>query len=685
MRAINKLSVFLLIGLIFSHIAAEDYYQWNYSMKCIINTETVGVTENVTDFPLLIRLTEANSDVFDNANENGEDIRFSKEDGITPLSYQIEKWDKANKVAHIWVKVDVIEGSSSEQFIKMYWGNTNATSESAGSSVFGSIDYAGVWHLSSMDDASGPGGSEHDGVNYCTEYVSGIIGDAVDFSGQDWIDISTSAFSNINNQITIELWQYGDPYYQPQNDRLVWAWDAYGYRALNIVIPWSDEYVVFDAGNSYNYFNRIEKMATSSEYEGQWNHWVFIKDATEGSMRIYLNGSLWHSEESGNTFPINIESGFRLGADHCGSQNYDGHLDEFRVSNISRSAAWAKLSYENQKHGQAVVTFEDEIGGEYKCPRNACIGDKVLIDGPIKFKIDAVYSDDNPDPKPDQPILHHATAATGLTGIGDGFRLVYDANFLTGNHPTDDVLRIEKTDGNQLNPDGGIAFVNVGKENDQYKSETALFIKGDGKIGVGTDDPKTTFNVKQSHSAQPTVLIEQLDGYPNLALVNSHETIKKGMRFEYNTLYNELRIQTCNEDGEYVSNAPEQVGLVAAFQADGNVGIGTTEPGDYKLAVNGKIKTREVVVTAFEWSDYVFEDDYDLKSLEEVEKYIKENKHLPGIPTEKEVKEKGLSVGDMQAKLLEKIEEMTLYIINLKKENKELENRILNVQKKIKQ
>jgi hypothetical protein len=107
------------------------------------------------------------------------------------------------------------------------------------------------------------------------------------------------------------------------------------------------------------------------------------------------------------------------------------------------------------------------------------------------------------------------------------------------------------------------------------------------------------------------------------------------------------------------------------LKGSGNVGIGTTNPTE-KLAVNGTIKAKEVKVET-NWSDFVFEDDYKLQSLNEVESFIKENKHLPDIPSKAEVKENGVSLGEMDAKLLQKIEELTLYIINQEKRIKELE------------
>ena len=98
--------------------------------------------------------------------------------------------------------------------------------------------------------------------------------------------------------------------------------------------------------------------------------------------------------------------------------------------------------------------------------------------------------------------------------------------------------------------------------------------------------------------------------------------------------------------------------------------------------IDGPVYAREVIVTMDPFPDYVFSTGYNLKPLSEVEGYINKNKHLPGIPSADEVKEKGLSLGEMQAKLLEKIEEMTLYMIELKKENNELKERIEEIENK---
>ncbi len=109
---------------------------------------------------------------------------------------------------------------------------------------------------------------------------------------------------------------------------------------------------------------------------------------------------------------------------------------------------------------------------------------------------------------------------------------------------------------------------------------------------------------------------------------------------------------------------------------DGNVGIGTSNPGTYKLAVNGNIHTKEVKVDLIGWADYVFKEGYPLPTLEEVENHIKEKGHLINIPSAAEVRANGIQLGEMNKLLLEKIEELTLYILEQDKNQKQLEERI---------
>jgi hypothetical protein len=135
-----------------------------------------------------------------------------------------------------------------------------------------------------------------------------------------------------------------------------------------------------------------------------------------------------------------------------------------------------------------------------------------------------------------------------------------------------------------------------------------------------------------------------------------------------------------------ILNLYSAVGSVLWVGTNGRVGIGTTNPPyPYKLAVEGSIGAREVVVTITSWSDYVFQPGYRLQPLSEVNEYIQANHHLPDIPSEAEVKQKGLGLGQMQAKLLAKIEELTLHVIRQERESKEIQKENLQQRERISQ
>jgi hypothetical protein len=109
----------------------------------------------------------------------------------------------------------------------------------------------------------------------------------------------------------------------------------------------------------------------------------------------------------------------------------------------------------------------------------------------------------------------------------------------------------------------------------------------------------------------------------------------------------------------------------------GQEAITSGSHANWQLAVDGKIVAKEVVVTLDNWADFVFKKDYALRSLEDVEKFIDDNGHLPDIPNEKEVQSNGgIEIGEMQVRLLQKVEELTLYMIQLKKENDDLKKMI---------
>ncbi len=189
--------------------------------------------------------------------------------------------------------------------------------------------------------------------------------------------------------------------------------------------------------------------------------------------------------------------------------------------------------------------------------------------------------------------------------------------------------------------------------------ESKFSIMQNGNVGIGTNNPSATLEVKGDFR------LGNGDNYNDLVF-------KTGTTISGNNGVFEISPKTMPGSGTaqqitYFRNASHSNGkTVHNVLVDGNVGIGTTNP-DAKLAVNGTIHTKEVKVDLNGWSDFVFYDDYKLPTLEEVERHIKENGHLKDIPNAKEVEKNGILVGVMNAKLLQKIEELTIYTIQQEK------------------
>lgn len=192
-----------------------------------------------------------------------------------------------------------------------------------------------------------------------------------------------------------------------------------------------------------------------------------------------------------------------------------------------------------------------------------------------------------------------------------------------------------------------------------------LRITNGGAVGIGTTNPAELLSVGVASSNQGVGIQYDNNTYGRFGMVDPGAN-------------NDTYIGSFSNNAfRLYSNSVERM----RFTASGNVGIGTTSPTE-KLSVNGNMSAKKIIVTNIGWSDYVFGQDYKLISIGELETYIRSNKHLPDIPTEQQVKEHGVSLGDNQALLLKKIEELTLYVIQQQKEITGLHNRIKQIETK---
>ncbi|EFK58569.1 hypothetical protein U0038_06450 [Sphingobacterium spiritivorum] len=198
-----------------------------------------------------------------------------------------------------------------------------------------------------------------------------------------------------------------------------------------------------------------------------------------------------------------------------------------------------------------------------------------------------------------------------------------------------------------------------------------VLLETNGKVGIGTDNPQQKLDVKGHISADGSLIstVSDPDIGGTLTLGNPAKTAN-GVAMYWRIF---------NMAGVYGNSlqfwAYDAIGCTTGglctnrftIMDNGNVGIGITTPRD-KLAVNGNIRAREIKVETNNWPDYVFEEDYKLTPLAEVETFIKANKHLPEVPSAREIEEDGLSLGEMNKLMMKKIEELTLHLIEKDKQ-----------------
>jgi hypothetical protein len=222
----------------------------------------------------------------------------------------------------------------------------------------------------------------------------------------------------------------------------------------------------------------------------------------------------------------------------------------------------------------------------------------------------------------------------------------------------------------------------------RYNSTDFFNISNKGNVGIGTADPQAKLHVNNGDNSYGAILANSTEAAFSLyakSLTTQPvyaEAFRLGMKY-YNQEENGFIsfYRGSSASGGFLGFSSSGVERMRINEY-GNIGIGISNPQN-KLDVNGTIHSQEVKVDMSGWSDFVFKKEYSLPTLEEVEKHIAEKGHLENIPSEEEVLKDGISLGEMNAKLLQKIEELTLYMIEMKKENENIKKENAEMKKDI--
>lgn len=329
---------------------------WKYRRQLTINSSLID--ESLIDFPVLVILDSSFFD-FTKVKDNGEDIRFTDSDGTTLLKYEIEHWNKTTGKAEIWVKIPQVSASTDTVFY-IYYGNSEATDAQDPVNVWASC--AMVLHMKEAGTREDSTGNNNDGTpNAVTKAPSERIDGADSFDGSaSYINVPNSASLNFGtSSFSYSFWFYSKA--GTTQDVI----DKKGGTASSInagykLVISSDANLGFSAvlGDGTNNV-RLDTGPDSRRAGNVWAHFAVVVNRTSQTMTIYIDGAYKVSASISSVGSVTNTNPLRLGSQTpSGSRYFNGYLDEVRIHNVARSAAWIKASYYSEKN--TLLTY----GGE---------------------------------------------------------------------------------------------------------------------------------------------------------------------------------------------------------------------------------------------------------------------------------------------------------------------------------
>lgn len=321
---------------------------WGYRQKLTI--DGAKVTGNLTDFPVLIQITNVANPLFSKALSNGYDILFTSNDGITKLDHEIEKYDGTNGELVAWVKRSLSASTGTEMY--MYYGNATASNQGNPAGVW-DTNFKMIQHLND-DSATTTKDSTANG-NTGTKIAAGQpvetvgkIGMAQSFNGNGKI---STPLNTAFGDFTVEVW-FKDASPVSSYERLLDKSYTLGFwlgRENAVANSWGGG--IRESSPPYGIFGTFS--------DGVWNHLVSVRSGT--THLLYANGVLVNSNTVSGTLLNNTPIALGAWSDPSQTQQrLSGTLDEVRISDTPRSADWIKTSYSNESDPSTFVSFGPE-------------------------------------------------------------------------------------------------------------------------------------------------------------------------------------------------------------------------------------------------------------------------------------------------------------------------------------
>ncbi|MBW1784925.1 MAG: DUF2341 domain-containing protein, partial [Deltaproteobacteria bacterium] len=329
-------------------------YVWSNRKRLTFNNS--AQSEDLTDFPAMIKLTTSRIDYDDVDKIDGTDIRFVDENHTAELSYEIEAWNNTSD-SFIWVKVPRINGSSATDFIYMYYGNPGAADVQDAAGVW-SNDYQAVYHFAETvgDYIDSTGNQNATTANVNSRITAGKIGYGPEFVEASEHNVivpdTTGSPLDIASSLTMEAWVQDDAGGTDERSGWIVKEDAYYFCHGDPAATASDyqRVQIKVSGASHKHITNITIGDTN------WHYWIATYDDAANEMKVYKDGGTpYIAEETNGPIDTNDNSlYFGSYYDYVGYY-FDGRMDEVRISNVTRTDDWIVAQYKSMMDDSFIV------------------------------------------------------------------------------------------------------------------------------------------------------------------------------------------------------------------------------------------------------------------------------------------------------------------------------------------